>query len=141
MDFKNLAAQVVMTHVNGANNSSHAAAALDKLADRNKGFDLADIVNMFQVSGGELSMKARSWLGDGANQELSAQQAAQALGGNRISAFAKTLGIDGEEAGQKLAQILPELIDKSSQGGRLLNEAGSKGLLNGLTAKLFRRSA
>jgi uncharacterized protein YidB (DUF937 family) len=141
MNFKSLATQVLMNNIEGANNSSHAAAALDRLAGGTKAFDLGEIVGRFQGSRGDLSSKAKSWLGDGANESVSAAQVKQAIGSDKIAAFAKTLGLDDEEASHKLARILPELIDKSSQGGNLLDSIGGKGLLAGFASKLLRKSA
>ena len=46
-----------------------------------------------------------------------------------------------DEAGEKLSEILPELIDKSSQGGSLLDSIDSKGLLAGFATRFFRKSA
>jgi len=140
MNFKNLATQLLMQHIDGANNSSHAASALDKLASGDKAFDLGDLVSKFQQTGG-LADKAKSWLGDGANQSLSPAQLVDTVGADKISAFATALGIDHKEAGSKLARILPELIDKSSQGGELLGKAGAKRGLAGFASRLFRKSA
>jgi len=141
MNFKNLATQVLMNNIEGANNSSHAAAALDRLAGGTNAFDLGDIVSRFQGSGSDLANKAKSWLGDGANDSVSGAQVKQAIGSGNIAAFAKTLGLDDDEASRKLAQILPELIDKSSQGGDLLDSIGGKGLLAGFASKFLRKSA
>lgn len=141
MNFKNLATQVLMNNVEGANNSSDAAAALDRLAGGTKAFDLGAIVSQFQGSGSDLASKAKSWLGDGANDSVSAAQVKQAIGSDKIAAFAKMLGLDDEEASQKLARILPELIDKSSQGGNLLDSIGGKGVLSEFVSKFLRKSA
>lgn len=142
MNFKDLAAQIVMSKITGANNSGDATSALDDLIDGSKGFDLGKIVEQFQGSGSDIANKTKSWLGDGANESISASQVQDAIGGDKIEAFARKLGIGGDEAGHKLAQILPELIDKSSQGGNLLDSIGSKsGLLAGLASKFFRKSA
>lgn len=141
MDFKALATQIVMNKMGGAGNSGDAASALNELAGGSGGFDLGDIVKQFQGQGGDLAARARSWLGDGANESISATQIKEAIGDDKIAAFASKLGIDGEQASSKLAQILPELIDKSSQGGNLLDSANAKGLLAGLASRFFRKSA
>jgi len=142
MNFKDLAAQLVMNKIGGANNYGDATSALDDLVDDSKGFDLGKIVDQFQRSGGDLADKAKSWLGDGANESISASQVQDAIGSEKIEAFAKKIGIEFGEASDKLAQILPELIDKSSQAGSLLNSLGSKsGLLAGFASKFFKKSA
>jgi uncharacterized protein YidB (DUF937 family) len=142
MNFKDLAAQIVMNKIGGANNYGDATSALDDLVGGSKGFDLGKIVEQFQGSGGDLAEKAKSWLGDGANESISASQIQDAIGGDKIEAFAKKIGIGSEEASDKLSQILPELIDKSSQAGSLLNSLGGKGgLLAGFASKFFKKSA
>lgn len=142
MNFKDLAAQILMSKIGNANNQDNAKSALDDLNDGSNGFDLDNILGKFQGSGGDLADKAKSWLGDGANASISASDVQDAIGGDKIAAFAKKLGIGGDEASDKLAQILPELIDKSSQGGKLLSSLGDKGgLLAGFASKLFKKSA
>ena len=141
MTFKGLATQVLMSKIERANNSDNAAAALDKLSSNGKGFDLAEIVSKFQGSGGGVARKSKSWLGDSANEPISASQVQDAIGSHRVAAFAKTLGMDRTEASEKLAKILPELIDKSSQGGYLINSVGKKSFLAGFTSRFLKKSA
>ena len=141
MNLKSLATQVLMDHIEGANNSNHAASALDRLAGNNKAFDLGDLVSKFQRSGGDVASKTKTWLGDGANEALSVRQLQQAVGQDKVAAFARTLGLDSEQATIELSKILPELIDKSSQGGELLNKIGSRRGLAGIASRLLRKSA
>ena len=141
MTFKGLATQVLMSRIERANNSDNAAAALDKLSDNGKGFDLAEIVSKFQASDGDVARKAKSWLGDSANESISPPQVQDALGTHKVAAFARKLGMDSLEAGEKLARILPELVDKSSQGGYLINSVGKKSFLAGFTSRFLRKSA
>lgn len=141
MNFKSLAIQVLMAHIDGANNSNRAAAALDRLADGNKAFDLDDLVRRLRAPGGELASKTKSWLGDGENGSISVEQLEKAIGAHKIAAFALALGIEREYAANKLTQILPELIDKSSQGGELLHKIGSKRGFTGFASRLWRKSA
>jgi len=141
MNFKDLATQVLMNKIDGANSSGDANAALDSLVDGSKGFDLGEIVGKFQASGGDFARMAKSWLGDGANDSISASQVQDAIGGDKIAEFARKLGMGADDAGEKLSEILPELIDKSSQGGSLLDSIDGKGLLAGFATRFFRKSA
>ena len=141
MTFRGLATQVLMSKIERANNSDNAAAALDKLSGSRQGFDLAEIVSKLQGSGGDVARKTKSWLGDGPNESISASQVQDAIGRHRIAAFAKKLGMDSDEASEKLAQILPDLIDKSSQGGYLISSVGKKSFLAGLTSRFLKKSA
>lgn len=130
-----------MEKIGGANNSSDAETALDDLLPGNKSFDLGDIVGQFTGSGGDIAAKAKSWLGDGENDSISASDVQDVLGSDKVEAFAKRLGIGAEEASSSLSDILPELIDKSSKGGSLLGSVGGIGGLAGLASKFFRKSA
>jgi len=141
MTFKGLATQVLMSKIERANNSDAAASALDKLSGSSKGFDLDEIVSKLQGSGGEVARKTKTWLGDGANESISASQVQDAIGNHKIAAFAKKLGMDRDEASEKLAKILPELIDKSSQGGCLINSVSKKSFLAGFTSRFLKKSA
>lgn len=141
MTFKDLAAQVLMSKIHGANNSGNAVSALNQLAGGSKGFDLGEIVGKFQGAGGDLAKKATSWLGDGANEPISASQVKEAIGSDKIAAFANKLGIDRDAASHRLAEILPELIDKSSQGGKLIGSTGRKSVLAGFASRFLKKSA
>ena len=138
MDIKSLATQLIMSKIGGANDSGAAASALDDLAGGSNGFDLGDIIGKFTGSGGDLASKAKSWLGDGSNDSISPAQLQDAIGGDKIEAFASKLGIGKEEASSSLSQILPELIDKSSQGGNLLDSVGGVKGLASMAAKFFK---
>ncbi len=94
------------------------------------------VVGQLTAGGGDLAKKAKSWLGDGSNDSISPAQLQDAIGGDKIDAFASKLGIDREEASSSLSQILSELIDESNQGGNLL---GSVGDVAGLASKFFGR--
>lgn len=141
MTFKPLAIQVLMSRVSSANNSDKAASALDALAGSNRGFDLAEIVKQFKKSRGGVSAKAKSWLGDGENEAISAAEVEGTLGSAKVAAFAASLGVDRKAASESLAIVLPELIDKSSQGGYLVNSIGSKGVFAGFASRLLKKSA
>lgn len=138
MNFKDLATQIVMSKIGGANNSAEAGSALDELVEGSKEFDLADIVGKFKNSGGDLASKARSWLGDGANESVSPSEVQDAIGIDKIKSFADKLGIGTAEASGKLSEIMPELIDRSSRGGSLLDSIGGAKGLGGLASKFFK---
>lgn len=139
MDFRNLATQVLMGKIETANNSNTAESALDALIGGQQKFDLVGMVGQFRGAGGELATKTKSWLGDGENEAISPEQIRDAIGSDKIGAFAAKLGIDRNTASNHLTRILPELIDKSSLGGSLLGSSPPAKGLAGLASKLFRR--
>ncbi|MBT8389752.1 MAG: DUF937 domain-containing protein [Altererythrobacter sp.] len=121
----------------GANANPEAArAALEEISSGD-GFDLGNIVSQFSSEGGDIAGKVSTWLGDGANEAISAEQVQSAIGSERISSFAEKLGVSQEAASSSLSEVLPTLIDKSSSGGELLAGLNSAGGLRGLMSKVF----
>ena len=111
-----------------------AKSALDNLlGGGNGGSPLAGLVDKF--NGGGLADAAKSWLGDGDNAAVSADEVTSALGSGQIADFASKLGIDQGQAAEKLSEFLPDLVDKSSRGGQLLDAAEG---LKGLASKFFK---
>lgn len=138
MDIKSLATQVMMQQFGGKTDASVAQSALDDLTGGDDGFDLGRLVSLFTTSGGDVADKAKSWLGDGANEQISAEQLKSIIGDDKVAAFATKLGIGNQEAGNSLSELLPTLIDKSSRGGNLLDSVGGLSGLRGLASKFFK---
>lgn len=91
-----------------------------------------------KLRGSGLGEHADSWIGTGANRPVSADDLHSALGGSAIGGLASQLGINTQQAGGVLAQVLPELINQMSPQGALPDNHGdlmSKGLdmLRGLS--------
>lgn len=105
------------------------------LGDGSGSIDLAGLVGRM-TSSGDLGSIVSSWLGDGANAAISPDSIASLFGSEKLSAFAGQLGIDSAAAADGLADVLPQLMDKASSGGSLLELAGgAEGLLG--AAKSF----
>jgi uncharacterized protein YidB (DUF937 family) len=73
------------------------------------------IVNQFEKQG--LGATVKSWVGTGANQPISADQVHQTLGADTLQQLAAKAGMSLPELTQKLAQILPQAIDKLTPNG------------------------
>jgi len=138
MDLKNLATQLIMNKIGGTGDASTAESAVGELLGGTDKFDLGALVGQFTGAGGDVASKAKSWLGDGANDAISPDQLKEALGTDKIDAFAAKLGVDRETASGGLADMLPQLIDKGSSGGSLLDSAGGVGGLAKLASKFFK---
>lgn len=138
MDLKSLATKVLMEKIGNANSSSAAESALGELLGAGDKFDLADLVGRFTGAGGDIETKAKSWLGDGANDSISASQVQETLGADKIEAFAAKLGVGREEASKGLSEMLPQLIDKGSSGGSLLDSIGGVGGLASMASKFLK---
>ena len=135
MDLKSMAIQMVMQKLGGGDESA-IGKALGSLfgGGGSQGgdgdLDIGGLVGKF--AGGDLGGALQSWLGDGDNESVSADQVKNALGEDKVAEFAQQLGIGEEEAGGALSDMLPNLIDKNSSGGDLL------GGLAGMAGKLFK---
>ena len=102
---------------------------LDGLLGGLVGGEMATVVNSFiQKHGGVqgivsqlqqrgLGETVKSWVGTGANQPITGDQLNQALNQGVIAELAAKAGMNPQELAQKLAQVLPQAIDKLTPGG------------------------
>lgn len=75
------------------------------------------IVDQFEKQG--LGATVRSWVSTGENHPISPDQVQQALGPDTLQQIAAKAGISVEELREKLAQILPQAVDKLTPGGAI----------------------
>lgn len=132
MDLKNLAAQLLKDKLGADIDTSKAGDALEGLLG---GGGLSDLVGKF--TNGGLAEQAKSWLGDGENAAVSADQIKEALDVDQIKGFADKLGLDEGGAADALSNFLPGLLDKASSGGNLLDKVGGLGGLASMAKKFF----
>ncbi len=88
-------------------------------ADGASQLDLGSIVSKLQGSG--LADVASSWLGNGDNLPLSADQIGNLFDSDKLSSFASALNLDMDSVKSGLSGVIPQLIDKASPGGELLD--------------------
>lgn len=133
MDLMKLGTQLILSKLGGNANEGGIASALSSLlggSDSGEGgLDLGSLVSgMLSKSGGEsgggIADLVGSWLGDGDNEAVSGNQIKDMLGGDKISEFASKLGIGEDEAADSLAEAVPQMVDKGSSGGSLLDAVG-----------------
>ncbi len=137
MDLKDMATRMLMDKLGTNADSGAAQSALDNLiGGEGGGLQLSGLVDKFKNSG--LAGAADSWLGDGENQAVSADQVTEALGSEKVADFASKLGLDQSAAAESLSGLLPDLVDKTSQGGQLLESVGGLKGLGGLASKFFK---
>ena len=135
MDLKSLAVQLLVKKFGSSKSDSAAESALDDLIGNGDQFDLAGMVGQFTGGQAEIAEKARSWLGDGQNAEISESQIESVMGADKIGQFAAKLGIGQDEAKSGLAEFLPQLVDQGSRGGSLLDSVGG---LAGIASKFLK---
>lgn len=137
MDILKLATDLFMQKVGGGNlDAATVQGALAGLLGDGGQVDIAGIVDKLKGSG--LAALASSWLGDGGNAPMAPAQVLEIFGQGQVADFAATTGIETERAAGGLAAMLPELVDKCSSGGSLLDAVGGAGGLLGAASKLFR---
>jgi len=73
------------------------------------------VVNQFESQG--FGPTVRSWVSTGPNQPIAPDHVQQVLGSDLLQEMSARTGIPVGELTQKLAQILPEAIDKMTPGG------------------------
>ena len=118
------------------------ANALNGLVGNGQGgLDLGALVGGLSQNGlGEI---VGSWLGNGANKSISADQITDLLGSDKISKFASRLGLSEKSAKGALADALPQVVDKATSGeGTIMDEmlaqvGGSQGAMD-MLGKMFR---
>ncbi len=135
MNIANLATQIFMKKIGASGSSSDITSALTNLLGKGKDagsggdssgdVDIMGMISKFQ-SGGMSSMVS-SWLGDGDNDSMSADQVTNMLGESNISEFASKIGVDPSTALNGLKDTIPDIVDQSSSGGSLLDSFGGLG--------------
>lgn len=81
-----------------------------------------------------------SWIGQGNNLPISADQITSALGNGTLGNIASQMGIDPAQLSSQLAQMLPGLIDKLTPNGALPEGGlGQSGDLMGMLGGLLKR--
>ena len=139
MDIMQIGVQLLQSKLGSNIQTSDIASALSGLLGGDN-FDIGSLISKIQGNSGLASMAA-SWLGDGANSAMSGSQVMDIFGKDKVTEFASKLNIDEGTASNGLADMLPQLIDKASSGGSLLDSAmgsmGGAGGLMGMAGKLF----
>ncbi len=79
--------------------------------------DLAGLVAALEKGG--LGPQVQSWLGNGQNMPITADQLKAVLGNSQVQDFARHMGLPVDETMKVLAQYLPEIVDKASPNGVL----------------------
>ena len=85
---------------------------------------LGTVIEQLNAQG--LGAKVNSWLGQGENQPLTADEVRQALGNAKLQEMAQSLGIPVEQIADVLAKSLPAAVDKASPNGVLDPQAATR---------------
>lgn len=104
----------------GGEKGAIAQVAID-LFNQNGG--LPGVLEKFKAAG--FSNQVASWVGTGANQQISADQITQVLGSSTITTAADKLGISSNEISAKIAEYLPQVIDRMTPNGEVGKDSGN----------------
>ena len=115
----------VLSKVLGGGDAEGGGINLQGLVEKMMGPDTSDTFT-------EL---AQSWLGDGENKPIEPDQVKELVGSDKLQEAAAELGEDEDSLAEKLSQVLPDLVDKSSSGGSLLDSLGGIGGLADMAKK------
>ncbi len=129
----NLAKGMLADKIGGDNEA--IGSVMDSLLGQGDKVDLGSLVSGFKEKG--LGDVAESWLGDGANAPVSASQLKEVLGAQQVTEAAAKLGTDEGSLLSGLSDALPQLMDKASSGGSLLDSVGGIGGLSGMAKKFL----
>ncbi len=102
------------------------AQALLGLLGQGQAGGVAGLLQAFEQGG--LGQVAASWVGNGQNLPVTADQITNVLGSERIQELAQKVGIPPEEASQAIAAVLPGLIDRLTPGGQVPGQPAGQGV-------------
>lgn len=104
----------------GGKKGAIAQVAID-LFNQNGG--LPGVLEKFKAAG--FANEAASWVGKGANLQISAEQIVQVLGSATINTAANKLSIDASEISTKIAEYLPQVVDRMTPNGEVGKDSGN----------------
>ena len=94
---------------------SAMTGVINQVLEQNGG--VQGIVNQFEQKG--FGPTVRSWVGTGANQPITADQIHHVLGSGAVQELAQKAGLSVPDLTAKLAQLLPQAIDKLTPTGTI----------------------
>ena len=78
---------------------------------------LQGVLSEFERS--ELGATVKSWVGTGPNQPISASDLQRTLGPDLLQQLAAKSGMSVEDLSEKLAQVLPQAVDRMTPDGAI----------------------
>lgn len=109
------------------------AALAEEISQESGG--LAGLLDKFGAGG--LGDVVQSWVGKGENKSISADQIKSVLGMEKLQAMAGKLGVSPDMAADKLAAVMPTVIDKLTPDGLVPDPDALADKLTGFIKKTF----
>ena len=91
-------------------------SVMGMVTDKESG-GLAGLVNTFKERG--LGDIISSWISTGRNLPISNDQVQQGIGKEQIQQLAEKMGLSPDDAKSRLAELLPDIIDKLTPEGKI----------------------
>lgn len=104
----------------GGEKGAMAQIAVD-LFNQNGG--LPGVIEKFKTGG--FAEEAASWVSKGENLSISAEQITQVLGSDTVENIAGKLGMNPDDISAKIAEYLPQVIDKMTPNGEVGSDSGN----------------
>jgi uncharacterized protein YidB (DUF937 family) len=101
--------------VAGDGNAEKVVSKVGPLLEQVGGVD--GLVQKFEKAG--LGNVAKSWIGTGSNQAISAEQVKDALGHQQVEQIANESGVSTDEAAAGLSKVLPDAVDNVTPSGQV----------------------
>jgi uncharacterized protein YidB (DUF937 family) len=115
--------------IGGGGTSGQLLGMVEGFVERQGG--MSGLLEKFRSNG--MAQQADSWVGDGPNEPVSADQVRQALGDEEIERVAQATGASKDQAASGLAAALPDLVNKVTPGGKIPDASELRSLLGGLS--------
>jgi uncharacterized protein YidB (DUF937 family) len=90
-------------------------SVLNNIIEKHGG--LQGVVSEFEKNG--LGQTVQSWVGTGPNQPISPAELHTALGPDLLQQLSEKSGLSVQDLAQKLAQVLPQAVDKLTPNGAI----------------------
>ena len=91
------------------------AAIVNNVLEKHGG--VQGVVNEFERNG--LGPTVRSWVSTGPNQPISPDEVQRALGPDLLQQLSQKSGVSVEDLSRKLADVLPQAVDKITPDGTI----------------------
>ena len=137
MDIMKLGSELLKNKLGGGTvNADALQSAFSNLIGGSDGkIDFNGLVEKLKSS--DLAETVQSWLGDGENNPISTDQVREAFGSEKIGQMASKLGCDENAIVEGLKDAVPQMVDKASRGGKLLDSLGGLGGVADMAKKFF----
>ena len=99
----------------GALESEALPGMLNTVLAQTQYHDLPGLVAALEKGG--LGPQVQSWLGNGQNMPITADQLKAVLGNTELQGFARQMGLPVDQVLKLVAQYLPEIVNKASPNG------------------------